>query len=24
VPAWAWAAMVFFVAVLLYASRWFG
>jgi carbon monoxide dehydrogenase subunit G len=23
-PAWAWAAMVFFVAVLLYASRWFG
>jgi carbon monoxide dehydrogenase subunit G len=22
-PAWAWAAMVFFVAVLLYASHWF-
>ncbi|TKC89770.1 carbon monoxide dehydrogenase [Trinickia terrae] len=24
VPAWAWAAMIFFVAVLLYASHWFG
>jgi carbon monoxide dehydrogenase subunit G len=23
-PAWAWAAMIFFVAVLLYASHWFG
>jgi len=22
-PAWAWAAMIFFVAVLLYASQWF-
>lgn len=23
VPAWAWAAMIFFIALLLYAARWF-
>ncbi|HEY3599142.1 MAG TPA: carbon monoxide dehydrogenase, partial [Paraburkholderia sp.] len=24
VPHWAWAAMIFFVALLLYVARWFG
>jgi hypothetical protein len=23
VPHWAWAAMIFFVALLLYVARWF-